>query len=104
VHDAAGATLTRAGGEVTTHLALACLESSIGDHGRNFMASKIAVKNRSQQVIGWEEAESDGTIKVYDANQRYLGHTDSRQQKTFDANGRVVAYTADPGLLLKDLR
>lgn len=66
------------------------------------MTSKIAVKNRSQQVIGWEEAESNGNIKVYDANQRYLGHTDSRQQKTFDANGRVVAYIADPGMLLNN--
>ena len=67
------------------------------------MASKIAVKNRSQQVIGWEEAQNDGTIKVYDARQRFLGHTDSRQQKTFDANGRVVAYIADPGMLLNNL-
>lgn len=68
------------------------------------MASKIAVKNRSQQVIGWEEAESNDNIKVYDANQRYLGHTDSRQRKTYDAAGRVVAYIADPGLLLNEQR
>lgn len=51
---------------------------------------KENITNNKGQLLGSVITESNGNLRAYSANGRYLGEYNSRDNRTFDSNGRLV--------------
>jgi hypothetical protein len=58
------------------------------------------IKDANGKTLGYSK-ESGGDVKVYDANLKILGNTNSRG--TFDRDGKKVLISNTPGFLIKNL-
>lgn len=61
------------------------------------MGRRIVVRKNSKEV-GYYKESHNGDLKVYGPKTNYLGKATS--SGTFDANGRKISASREPGLLL----